>query len=82
MTHGVGNDFLDLCAAIAQFCQCRWDRTVDDFEISSARKLFEFHQGEIWFDPCCVTVHDQPDCAGWRNHRYLRVTIAVLFTQC
>ena len=33
VTHSIGYDFFDLCAAVPQFCQCGWDRTVDDLEI-------------------------------------------------
>ena len=81
MAHSIRNNFLGLCRAITQFCQCGRYRLVDDFEITATGQFLKFHQCEIWFDACGVTIHHQTNGARWRNHGNLRVAVTVLFTQ-
>ena len=81
MTYSIANDLFDFITAIALFGQCGRHRSVDDLEVSTTRKFLELHQSEIWFDPCCVAIHDQTNRAGWGNHRGLRVAIAVFLAQ-
>ena len=81
MPHSIGNDFLDLGRAIAQFLQCRRHRAVDDLEIPAAGQFLELYQREIRLDPGGIAIHHQADRAGRRNHRDLRISVAVLFAQ-
>ena len=81
MTHGIGDDLFDLRRAIAQFRQCGRHRLVDDLEITTPRQLLELHEGKVGLDPGGVTIHHQPDGPGRRNHRHLRIAVAMLFAQ-
>src|SRR6476661_2382703 len=67
--------------AIAERAQRLGDSAVDDLEVAAAGELLEFHQREIGLDAGGVAIHDKADGAGRRHHRYLRVAVAIDFTQ-
>ena len=57
------------------------DRLVDDLEVAAAGQLLELDQGEVGLDPGGVTVHQQADGPGRREHGGLGVAVAVLLAQ-
>ena len=81
MADRIGNDFFNLGRRIPQFFQGGRHRAVDDFEVTTTGQFLELNQGEIGLDACCVAIHDQTDCARWRNHSGLSVAIAMLLAQ-
>ena len=81
MTNCIGDDLFDFGRAIAQRLQRGGNRAVDDFKVTAACKLLEFHEGKVRLNACSVTVHNKADGACRRDHRDLRVSVAVLFTQ-
>ena len=76
--HGVVDDALDRVFRIAERAQASRHHAVDDLEIAAASELLELHQREIGLDAGRIAIHHQPDRAGRRNHRRLRVAEAVL----
>ena len=81
VTDGIVDDVLDLVFRIAEAGKGLRHRPVDDLEIAAAGQFLELDQGEIGLDPRGVTVHDQADGAGRRDHRDLGVPIAMGLAQ-
>ena len=81
VTDRVGDDLFDLGRAIAELFQRRRHRLVDDLEVTAAGQFLELHQRKVRLDPGGVAIHHQTDGAGRRDHRGLRVAVAVLFAQ-
>ena len=77
----VGDNLADLRRRVAERLQRLGHRAVDDLEVPAAGELLELHQGEIGLDAGGVAVHDQADGAGGRDHRRLRVAVAVLLAE-
>ena len=73
----VGLDLGDLRLAVAERAQRIGHRAVDDLEVAAAGELLELHQREVGLDAGGVAVHHQADRAGRRDHRRLRVAVAV-----
>ena len=57
------------------------NRLVDYFQHAAASEQFIFYQRDIWLDSGRVAVHQETDCAGGCQHRYLRIAIAITFTK-
>ena len=54
---------------------------VDDLEVTTTGELLELDQCEVGLNPCGVTIHDQTDGTGGRDHSGLRVTETMCLTQ-
>ncbi len=76
----VGDDVIDLVAAVPEVLQRQRHRLVDDLEVAAAGELLELHQREVRLDPGGVTIHDQADSPRRGNHGGLRVAVTVLLT--
>ncbi len=81
MADGIGLDLGDLALGIAERAQRLGHRAVDDLEVAAAGQLLELHQREVGLDAGGVAIHDQADRAGRRDHRRLRVAVAVLLAE-
>src|SRR5438477_2950621 len=57
------------------------NRLVDYFQHAAASEQFIFYQRDIGLDSGRVAVHQETDCAGGCQHRYLRIAIAITFTK-
>jgi hypothetical protein len=77
----IGLDLGDLRRRVAEHAQRFRHRAVDDLEIAAAGKLLELHQREVGLDAGGVAVHHQADGAGGRDHRDLRIAVAVLLAE-
>ena len=77
MPDGKGLNLGDLAFAVSKCAQCLRDRLVDDFEVTAACQLLELHQRKVGLDAGRITVHDEADGAGRRDHSCLRVAEAV-----
>ena len=73
----VGDDVGDLLLVVTQSAQSLGHGAVDDLEIAAARELLELDQREVGLDAGRVAIHHEADGAGRRDHRDLRVAIAV-----
>ena len=71
------DDALDGVLGIAETPERLRHHAVDDLEIAAAGELLEFDQREIGLDAGGVAVHHQADRAGRRDHRGLRIAVAV-----
>ena len=74
-------DLLDLLLVVSEFQQRLVNRLIYDLEISSARKLLEFHYCEIRLDAGGVSIHNESDSARRRDDCYLRIAVAVFFAE-
>src|SRR5215469_10366864 len=74
MPNRVGLDLGDLLSAVAERTQRMRYCLIDDFEVAAAGKLLELNKREIRLNSSCVTIHDEADRAGRRNHSRLRVS--------
>src|SRR6185437_9336963 len=72
-----GFDVGDLLLVIAERAQSLGHGAVDDLEIAPARELLELDQSEVGLDAGRVAIHDEADRASRRDHRNLRVAIAM-----
>ena len=81
MAHRKGFDLGNLRLAITQCAKRLGNSAVDDFEITTACELLEFHQSEIGLNAGRVAIHDKADRAGRRDNGDLRIAIAVLLAQ-
>ena len=77
----VGLDLGDLRLGIAEHAQSLRHRPVDDLEVAAAGELLELDQREIGLDAGGVAIHHQADGAGRRDHRDLRIAVAVLLAE-
>src|SRR5207249_11499827 len=77
----IADNVFDLQERIAESCQGRGNRGVDDLEVTATGQLLEFHQREIRLDPRRIAIHDQADRAGRRDDRDLSIAIAVFFSE-
>ena len=75
------DDRLDLLLLVAHLAQRARHRLVDDLHRAAADELLELHQREVGLDAGGVAVHHEADGAGRREHRGLRVAVAVLLPQ-
>ena len=78
-THRVRDNIVNLVFVVTEILQRQWNRLVDDLEVTTARKLLELHQCEVWLNARGVTVHHQTDGPRRRNHSGLSVAVTVLF---
>ena len=74
----VRDDRLDLRLVVAERAQRHRDRLVDDRHLAAADELLELHEREVGLDAGRVAVHQERDRARRREHRRLRVAVAVL----
>ena len=81
MTDRVTNNIFDLAVIIAQIGQRFGDNTVDNLEIAAARQFLELDDSKIRLNAGGVTIHDQTNGAGWRNHGCLGITVTMGFTK-
>ena len=77
----VGDDVGDLLLVVAERAQGLGHGAVDDLEIAAAGELLELDQREVGLDAGGVAIHDEADGAGRRDHRDLRVAIAMRFAE-
>ncbi len=77
----VGDDLLDLLVVVAERLQRQRHRLVDDRHLAAADQLLELDQREVRLDAGRVAVHQEADRAGRRQHRRLRVAVAVLLAE-
>src|SRR5690606_4470693 len=77
----IGLDLGDLRLAIAERAQRLGHGLVDDLEVTAARELLELHKRNVWLDARRVAIHDETDRPGRRDHRRLRIAIAVLLAK-
>ena len=70
-------DLLDLLVGVADRLQRHRDRAVDDRHLPAADELLELHEREVGLDAGRVAVHEERDRPGRREHRRLRVAVAV-----
>ena len=75
----VAFDIGDRVRAVAERAQGPRHEAVDDLEIAAAGQFLELDQREIGLDAGRVAIHHQPDRAGRRDNRDLRVAETVLF---
>ena len=73
----VGLDLLDLLVGVAERPQRQRDRAVDDRHLPAADELLELHEREVGLDAGRVAVHEERDRPRRREHRRLRVAVAV-----
>ena len=73
----IGHNIGDFRLLVAERAQGQRHCAIDDPEIAAAGQLLELDQGEIRFDSSGVAIHDQADGAGRRDHRGLRVSVAM-----
>ena len=73
----VSHDVGDLLLVIAERPQGLGRGAVDDLEIAAPGELLELDQREVGLDAGRVAIHHEADGAGRRNHRDLRVAIAM-----
>ncbi len=73
----VGDDLLDLLVAVAERLQRERHRAVDDRHLPAADELLELDEREVRLDAGRVAVHQEGDRPGRREHRRLRVAVAV-----
>ena len=78
---GIGLDLGDLRFGVAEHAQGLRHRAVDDLEVAAAGELLELDQREVGLDAGGVAIHHQADGAGRRDHRDLRVAVAVLLAE-
>ena len=71
-------DLRDLLARVAERLERERHRAVDDRHVAAADELLELHEREVRLDAGRVAVHEEGDRAGRREHRRLRVAVAVL----
>ena len=74
-------DLLDLLVGVAQRPQRHRDRAVDDRHLPAADELLELHEREVGLDAGGVAVHEERDRPRRREHRRLRVAVAVGLAQ-
>ena len=77
----VGLDLGDLRFAIAEGAQGVRHGAVDDLEIAAAGELLELHEREVRLDAGGVAIHHEADRAGRRDHRRLRIAVAVALAE-
>ena len=77
----VGVDLFDLGLRVAERLQRQRHRAVDDRHRAAADQLLELDQREVRLDPGRVAVHQEADRPGRREHRRLRVAVAVLLAE-
>ena len=70
-------DLLDLRLGVAERLQRQRHRAVDDRHLPAADELLELDEREVGLDAGRVAVHQEGDRAGRREHRRLRVAVAV-----
>ena len=75
------DDLLGSLFVVAEALESRSDRAVGDLEVAAARKLLELHESEVGLDSGGVAVHQETDRSGRRQHRGLRVAVAVPFAE-
>ena len=80
-THGIFNDGIDFFSIILQISECSRNGLINDFEITAAAQLFEFHQCKIRFNTCCITIHHQANRTCWCNDSRLGIAISIFFSQ-
>ena len=73
----VGLDLLDLLVGVAERAQRHRDRAVDDRHLAAADELLELDEREVGLDARRVAVHEERDRPRRREHRGLRVAVAV-----
>ena len=73
----VRNDVGDLRIGVAQSTERVGHALVDDLEMAATGELLELHEREVRLDTRGIAVHQEPDGSGRREHRGLRVAIAV-----
>ena len=73
----VGLDLLDLLVGVAERAQRHRDRAVDDRHLAAADELLELDEREVGLDAGRVAVHEERDRPRRREHRRLRVAVAV-----
>src|SRR4029077_11509111 len=77
----VADDRVHLLRRIAQLPQRGRHGLVDDLDHAAADQLFVFDESEVRLNAGGVAVHHETDGPGRRQHRYLRVAIAVTLAQ-
>ena len=77
----VGLDLLDLLLGVAERLQRQRHGAVDDRHLPAADELLELDQREVRLDAGRVAVHQEGDRAGRREHRGLRVAVAVTLAE-
>ena len=81
VAHGIFDDALDGLLGVAEPPQRLWHHAVDDLEIAAAGELLELHQREIGLDAGRIAIHHEADRAGRRDHRRLRIAVAMRFAK-
>ncbi len=73
----VADDGVGLVLRVAELEQRGGHGVVDDLDHAAADQLLELDQGEVGLDAGGVAIHHEADGAGGRQHRDLRVAVAV-----
>ena len=74
-------DLLDLLVGVAERLQRQRHRAVDDRHLPAADQLLELDEREVGLDAGRVAVHQERDRPRRREHRRLRVAVAVLVAE-
>ena len=74
----VADDIRRLLAGVAELEERCRDGIVNDFDHAAADQLLVFHQCQIGLDAGGVAIHHEANSASGREHRNLRIAVAVL----
>jgi ribonucleoside-diphosphate reductase alpha chain len=77
----VVDDRLDLRVGVAELSERHWNGLVDDLHQAAADELLVLHERDVRLHAGRIAVHHEADGAGRREHRCLRVAVAVLLAE-